>query len=320
MTTCWILCDDGKMGTLNQCVGLAQAMGLKFTVKKLRPLFPWRLLPSWLWFAGLSAVRDEHGKRLSAPWPDIIISGGRRSALPAALIRKQTKGGTKAVHILNPQVPCHLFDYVLAPRHDELKAPNVITFEGALHCLDHAQMKKKAAQLKAWLPPDLPRPYTLVLIGGNNKYVSLDTQTLQGLAQDLKTCTQQNGGTVFIVPSRRSPSSVFNIFSENLKNTSHFFWTEAIPHSFESALGVADYILVTSDSISMAAEAVYTGTPTYIVELPGRAAPKFQRFHQSLFQAGMARPFNRKIEQWTYQPPPGLDGLAADLKKRLKIQ
>ncbi len=46
--TCWIM-SDGKPGMENQCLGLAEALGLDPVVKRLTIRQPWRSLPPQLW-------------------------------------------------------------------------------------------------------------------------------------------------------------------------------------------------------------------------------------------------------------------------------
>ena len=79
-------------------------------------------------------------------------------------------------------------------------------------------------------------------------------------------------------------------------------------------LGLADAIVVTSDSVSMASEACFTGKPVFVVDLPG-GAPKFRAFHAGLRDAGFTRPYAGRLERWSYQP---LDdtGLDADEVRR----
>ena len=100
---CWIM-NDGKIGTLNQCLGLSEAVarqladqsiGLETTIKLINPRLPWRRLPAKCWFLPLLAQSNAKKKRtderigatngdhkLSPPWPDLIISCGRTTAAP----------------------------------------------------------------------------------------------------------------------------------------------------------------------------------------------------------------------------------------------
>ena len=66
-------------------------------------------------------------------------------------------------------------------------------------------------------------------------------------------------------------------------------------------LAIADALLVTGDSVSMVSEAAATGRPVHILDLDGGDA-KFARFHKTMREAGITRPFAGKIESWGYAP------------------
>jgi mitochondrial fission protein ELM1 len=51
----------------------------------------------------------------------------------------------------------------------------------------------------------------------------------------------------------------------------------------------------------MISEAAATGMPVHIIELDGGDA-KFARFHQTMRDAGITRPFAGRIESWRYAP------------------
>jgi mitochondrial fission protein ELM1 len=82
-------------------------------------------------------------------------------------------------------------------------------------------------------------------------------------------------------------------------------------------LGLADAILVTADSVNMVSEALATGKPVHVIELPGRPG-KFGDFHRSLFERGLTRPFRGRIESWTYVPPAETERAAREVLSRLE--
>jgi mitochondrial fission protein ELM1 len=79
---------------------------------------------------------------------------------------------------------------------------------------------------------------------------------------------------------------------------------------YPAMLGAADHIFVTADSVNMATESAATGKPVHILSVDGRAG-KLARFHQSLARRGCARPFNGKLEAWSYPPLLETDRVAA---------
>ena len=78
-------------GTENQCLGLAEALGLRPEVKRIRVRAPWRWLPPKAWWCALAALSPA-GDRLSPPWPDVLIASGRKAAAPALALRTASAG------------------------------------------------------------------------------------------------------------------------------------------------------------------------------------------------------------------------------------
>ena len=83
---CWIV-SDGKAGMENQCLGLAETLGVEPAVKRIQVRKPWRWLPPSLMPAPLSAL-DSGGDRLAPPWPDLLIASGRLAVAPAIAVRR----------------------------------------------------------------------------------------------------------------------------------------------------------------------------------------------------------------------------------------
>ena len=83
--TNWVVTPEGLVGCRNQAVGLAEALGLKHVVPEVRK-------PSSLWQWLLPRNQDLH-----PPWPDVLISCGRRSVPVSLAIRKASKGRTFTV-------------------------------------------------------------------------------------------------------------------------------------------------------------------------------------------------------------------------------
>ena len=116
---CWIICDDGKVGTEHQCIGLADHLSLKPKIIRIRGKSIWKYLPASLWFLPLKGVTSVDGS-LTPPWPDLVIGAGRLSVAPTAYIRKVTQGKTKVIQLLNPRINPRYFDFVIAPEHDRI--------------------------------------------------------------------------------------------------------------------------------------------------------------------------------------------------------
>ena len=107
--TCWVVTEE-LVGLQNQAKGLAEALGLSYTVKTVRkPGFPWKFLPTALW-----PLKVADGQaQFDGPWPDVVISCGRNSVTPALSIRRRSGGKTFSIHVQHPHVNPALFDRVI---------------------------------------------------------------------------------------------------------------------------------------------------------------------------------------------------------------
>jgi mitochondrial fission protein ELM1 len=310
---CWTVME-GVAGMESQCCGLAEALGLAPVVKRVFPRLPWLLLPAgaWPWpFAALGPRSD----RLDPPWPDILISCGRK-AVPYSLAVKRASGGRCfTIHIQDPLIDPRRFDLVAAPRHDGLSGPNVIVTRGALHPVTPAKLAAAAAQFRARLA-NLPRPLVAVLIGGANGRYRLGTREMARLAGQLKRLAETTGAGLCVTPSRRTGTANEAILRAALAELPAFVWDGSGDNPYLGFLALADHILVTADSVSMISEACATGKPVYILDLPG-GSRRFRRFHAALTAEGCTRPYAGRLEQWRYKPVLDAADVAAEAERRL---
>lgn len=295
---CWVL-SDGKPGMENQCLGLAEALGLSPVVKRVAIRNPWRSLPPQLWFApmrALSGVSD----RLTPPWPDLLIATGRQTVAPALAIRKASRGRTFTVQIQNPVVSPDRFDLVVAPRHDRLTGANVLQTYGGLNRLSQTTLKDAGAQFAPDLA-HLPRPLLAVLIGGSNKVYRMTDKTTRTLAEHLRTMAETSGCGLALTASRRTGPENLGHLKQALSGLPAVWYDGDGPNPYLGWLALADAFVATSDSVNMVSEACSTGKPVFVHHLPGGNA-KFDRFHTALAEAGMTRPLAGDLAHWTYPP------------------
>ena len=133
MPLCWVL-SDGKTGTENQCLGLADALGLPYVVHKLkrRPATDW--LPNTFWAATGTLARSwaATAPHVHPPWPRLLIAAGRPSVGPALAVHRAARGATISIQIQDPRIAVSNFDFVIPPSHDGLTGPNVLATLGAM--------------------------------------------------------------------------------------------------------------------------------------------------------------------------------------------
>ncbi len=296
-----------------QCRGLADALGMAPTLKRVRVRLPWDWLPNRLWFRPLAAPTSD-SDRLAPPWPDLIISCGNVSAPLAAAIRAESGGRTRAVHIQDPKMDLNRFDLVIAPRHDGLAGDNVIASKAALHPVTREKLAEGGQRWAAAFA-HLPRPLVAVLIGGSNRRHRLTPAIATRLADDLIGLARDSGGSLAVTPSRRTGAENEAIFRERFRGVPAYVWDGHAENPYFGMLALADAIVVTEDSASMTSEAIATGKPVYIARLEGESR-RLRRFHQMLMDDGITRPFDGRLASWRYAPPDDTAHAAAEIRRR----
>lgn len=298
---CWAL-TDGRPGNANPARGLAEALGLAPVAKTVRLATPGRWLPPGLWppgMLGLGAGSDP----LAPPWPDLVISCGRKAIGPALEIRRRSGGATRAVHIQHPRINPSRFDLVVCPAHDRLQGPNVVVTVGTVHGLTRATLDAAAAAWKDRLGV-VPRPRVAVLIGGTSKAYRMDAPTGRRIGTDLARLVAQTGAGLMLTLSNRTEAAAAAEIRSALAGTGAWIWDGRGDNPYRGMLGLADHVLVTADSVNMMSEAAATGRPVYTLELPAAGSTaKFERFRESMAAAGVLRPFEGRLEDWSYEPP-----------------
>ncbi|SMH52745.1 hypothetical protein SAMN02982994_3218 [Azospirillum lipoferum] len=315
LLTCWVV-SDGKPGMENQCIGLAEALGLTPVVKRVSLRSPWRQLSPYL-RVGNRFAAGPGGDPIQAPWPDLLIGTGRQSIAPSLAVRRQSRGRTFTVQIQDPQISPRHFDLVVVPRHDKLRGDNVLVTRGALHRVTPAILAEAAARFAPRLA-HLPHPRVAVLIGGNNGVYSLTPAIMGEVAEKLVNLTRSHGAGLMVTPSRRTGADNEAILRARLSGLPAEVWDGTGENPYFGYLGLADAVVVTCDSVSMTSEACSTGKPTYVIELDG-GSPKFRAFHDGLYKDGITRRFDGTLGTWDHQLLNDTRGVADELRHRLAV-
>ncbi len=318
--TCWVV-TDGKAGMENQCLGLAEALGLTPIVKRIKLRTPWKQLMPFFRH-GLRWAFSPKGDLIEPPWPDLLIATGRQSVAASLRVRRATQmnGGkrTFTVQLQNPVIAPMHFDLVVVPRHDNLAGPNVMTTRGGLHRVSSEMLEREGAKLLPMIE-NLPHPRVAVLVGGSNSVYSLTLREMKPIAGQLAEVAKATGGSLIVTPSRRTGTANLAVLQETLRDVPHFIWDGEGYNPYYGMLALADAFCVTMDSVNMVSEACTTGKPVHIIELPG-GSEKFRRFHQSLRDDGLTRSFTGKLEQWSYLPLNDMQLVAARVREMMGIE
>ncbi|MEO9079655.1 MAG: mitochondrial fission ELM1 family protein [Rhodanobacter sp.] len=281
---CWVITDEAA-GNQRQALALAEQLQLPIRHLLLEPRPPWSWLAPRLILGGRLALPAIQRTWFAPPWPTAAIGCGRAAALFTRMLRPLSAGRCHTVQILNPRIdPAH-WDLVIAPRHDGIAGPNVWQPLGSLNPINEAWLadgREASAHFS-----ELPRPRVGVLLGGPRKGIPLDIDYARALIARLITRQQQEGGSLLVLASRRTPTGVIECFREALAGVPGLVWSgpDDGRNPYPGVLGWADRLVVTPDSVNMLSEACAVGCPVQtLVTTP--LPPRLAQFHLALREAG----------------------------------
>ena len=293
---------------------LGEKQGDNGQVKVIEQALPWscerkivHMLPPWVLGkpkvrASLDHIDKTRSDPLAPPWPDLIITAGRRLSNVALWIREQSQGHSKIVLVAKPSGMVDHYDLVIHSSETQLPPlPNIVQITLPLMQVDEAAVQAAA---QAWQPrlADLPRPLIAILVGGpTNPFVYRDSVTdrLLEIASGIVT---KLGGTPFITTSRRTPAPVVEKLQSLLPAAARLYrWApDSTDNPYRGLLGLADGFVVTGDSISMMVEVVRLHKPLAILDVPrsllGKTDQLRRSFARRLFSYN--RQADRRIWRW----------------------
>ena len=320
--TCWLLFDAEKKGSENQCHGLGEALAFSSISTKPLPKSNFlRFIPRLFWPLFLrfkkGILLDISREKL----PDFIISSGTRASAVAAFLKKKSPSKIQVVNILNPRLPPKYFDLIIAPEHDDLKGGNILNILGSLHAIT-AQKLQKIQENLPFQTRENDQITVAILLGGPSKSFHMTQDVFENLGRHIRSFHEENKVTFLVSVSRRTPLSFKDAFLKETKGISLKIYDPTSLHESSNPyleyLSLADYILVSADSISMVAEACSTGKPVYTVGTENMP-PKFQHFHKTLKDRHYTRPFVGQFDFWEALPLNETQRISKKVKELLKL-
>ncbi len=258
-----------KAGDNSQVTALAEALG--WPVEEKRFVYkPYELATNLVLGITMAGVERKQSSTLEAPWPDLIISAGRRNEPICRWIQKQAAPHrVRLVHIGRPWARIENFDLIVTtPQYRLPVRPNVLHNKTPLHRINTDRLRGDA---EAWAPrlSDLPKPYIAVMIGGNSGPFSFDRAAAEQLARQASEMARACGGSLLVSTSARTPQPAIDAFVDTVSCPAHIYrWSRgATDNPYFAFLGLAESIIVTGDSMSMLAEACATHKRVYIFDL-----------------------------------------------------
>jgi hypothetical protein len=265
----WLLIGD-KPGDNAQARVLVDALGLPYATRQVFPKPQW-VLGKPKFVPGLDHLDLARSAELAPPWPDLIVTVGRRPSMAALWVQDRSGGRTRIVILGRPKRWAERFALIVAPR--QFKIPprdNLVQLDLPLLRADPAAVASAGAAWRDRLAP-LPRPLTAVFVGGETKPFRLDAAVARDLLVALERSRATAGGTLYVTTSRRTRPDVVAALQAHLPSDARLYcWSpdSTADNPYLGLLAHADRFVVTADSVSMLIEVASLGRPLAIFPLP----------------------------------------------------
>ncbi|HYN38628.1 MAG TPA: ELM1/GtrOC1 family putative glycosyltransferase, partial [Rhodospirillales bacterium] len=231
---------------------------------------PYELATNLILGITMAGVEREQSSSLEAPWPDLIVSAGRRNEPICRWIQKQAAPHrVRLVHVGRPWAKIEKFDLIVTtPQYRLPIRSNVLHNKTPLHRITFDRLRHDG---DAWglRLKSLPKPHIAVMIGGNSGPFSFDRAAAERLAKQASEMANARGGSLLVSTSARTQPPAIDAFLQAVSAPAHVYrWTAGDPDNpYFAFLGLAEEIIVTGDSMSMLAEACATHKRVYIFDL-----------------------------------------------------
>lgn len=263
----WVLLGR-RHGDNQQMLALAAATGITFAPIQVSFTLL-SALPNLLLGATRLSAQLPAGLQSGLPWPDVVITSGRRAVPLARWIRRRNGYRTRLVHVGRPWAPLSWFDLVITtPQYRLPEHGNVVHNLMPLGTAERARDAGDGPEPPALTA--LPRPWTAVYLGGSARPLLLDAEACTRIAHAARASVTGTGGGVAIVAGPRTPPAALATLRRIL----------CVPHAicrWDDPDGSGRYLrrhatrfVVTDDSVAMLAELVVTGRPVQVSSLSRR--------------------------------------------------
>ena len=270
--TVWCLLGN-KAGDNTQVLALAEELGWGFQEKRIQAR-SWELLVhigAGITLAGIDATASSP---LQPPWPDLVITAGRRNEPVARWIQRQSGGTTRLVHIGRPWAPLQVWDLIVTTGQYFLPAQdNIVHNALPLHRVVDSELALAAQNLRPQLA-SLPRPWIAALVGGDSGKFVFTASKGARMGELVNRLAVEVGGSLLVSDSPRTPVAAMDAFQAQLiePNRCHRCASGA-DNPYTGMLALADAFVVTGESMSMLSEAAGRGKPLFVYDLSDTDSP-----------------------------------------------
>lgn len=298
----WLIVGD-RLGDNAQTENLMAGLGLPYERRYVKVVDPWvkgkpKVIPS------LHHLDLDASDELAAPWPDMVVTVGRRMSMVARWIREQSGGQTRIVLVGKPSGATDPYSLIITSSEVQMPpASNLLKISLPLLRVDQERVRQAAEDWRARFA-SLPRPLVAILVGGPTNPFVFNRGVNRRLLRIARQVVER-GGTPYFTTSPRTPPEATAALQRDLPAGAQFFeWQRGAPDNpYHALLGLADEFVVTGESISMLVEVAKLGRPLAIFPLPFGPLGKLDQYR-------------RRAARWLYAPPAGsgLDAVRGALR------
>ena len=303
-----LLLGSGKAGHEINAVGVAEALGASYEMKRVEPRRP------FLWLSPFGPVDPRDAALFKPPLPDIVLASGRVTVPYLRAFKRSGGARVFAVFLQDPRFARASMDLIWVPEHDRHRGANVIATLTSPHPFSPRRLAAARAAPDARLA-ELPNPRCAIVLGGPSGAQHFTAADLTRMTEAVRAIVGQ-GFSIMATPSRRTPPELLAAVREGLGAAPGFVWDGSGENPYASILALADAVLVTGDSANMVGEATATGAPVYVFEPSGGDAGKLGQAIDALERLGAVRRFAGRIERFAYAPIDSSSVIAAEIARR----
>ena len=285
----WTLLDD-RPGHQTQVKGLVDRLGRPYETRRLS-FNRLNRLPNPLVGASLITVDQRNSDPLTPPFPDIVITTGRRCLPVARWIKRASDGRSKLIHIgrkgvtaadeFSLLISCAHFNM---PPHAQRLAVMLPPTQVTEACLAEAKDEWQG------LFEGQERPNIVLLVGGETALHAFPAGYAVDLLRRAEAATKALGGSLTVLTSRRTSADAIDAMQDAADHATFHLWSrERKRNPYLGYLAWADGLIVTGESESMLAEAAATGTPLHIAPLPLKRLSAMRRLRRQMTSVAAAR-------------------------------
>ncbi len=268
-----------KAGDNTQLLALAEAVGWGYEAKQIVAR-RWELLPHLVLGTTLLGIDRKASSGLAPPWPDLVLTAGRRNEPVARWIQQQSGGRTRLVHVGRPWAPLKCWDMVITtPQYFLPERPNVHHNRLPLNDLDAATLLSAAASLRD-VTAHLRQPLLTLLVGGDSGKFVFTEEKARRLGRWTNDLAARAGGSLLITDSPRTPAAAMAALTAEVEVPALIHrWSSGADNPYRGFLGLGDAVIVTGESMSMLGEATVTGKPLFVFDMGDPPASAWRLGH-----------------------------------------